>query len=237
MQLTVGRTRALAVSILMGLLVLAALAQTPARPAPPRGTAAVNENDPDRRQGLEFYQQHKMREAADLLEKVVAKYPQDKFAHLVFGAALAYRAELQTDLELRKADRLRARKEVARARELGDDSDLGRTMLAAVPEDGLDRAFSDRKEVDAAMQRGEDAFARRDFEQALKEYSHAFELDPKLYVAALNIGDTYYQLKQIDNAGEWFAKAIQIDRDREVAYRYWGDALMTTGKMKEARAK
>ena len=111
MQLTVGRTRALAVSILMGLLVLTAFAQTPARPSPPQGTAAVNENDPDRRQGLEFYQQHKMREAADLLEKVVAKYPQDKFAHLVFGAALAYRAELQTDLESRKADRLRARKE------------------------------------------------------------------------------------------------------------------------------
>src|SRR5205085_11695796 len=156
MQLRVGPLRALMASMLMGLLALMALAQT--QPASPQGTAAVNENDPDRRQGLEFYQQHKMREAADLLEKVVAKYPQDKFAHLVFGAALAYRAELQTDMELRKADRLRARKEVTRARELGDDSDLGRTMLATVPEDGLDRAFSPSKEVDAAMQRGEYAF-------------------------------------------------------------------------------
>ena len=27
-------------------------------------------------------------------------------------------------------------------------------------------------------------------------------------------------------AGEWFAKAVRINADRETAHRYWGDALM-----------
>src|SRR6185503_2672262 len=38
-------------------------------------------------------------------------------------------------------------------------------------------------------------------------------------------------------AGEWFARAIQINPDRETAYRYWGDSLMKQGKVTEAGDK
>src|SRR5437660_7160950 len=41
----------------------------------------------------------------------------------------------------------------------------------------------------------------------------------------------------MDKAGEWFAAAVKIDPDQEIAYRYWGDALMAEGKMKEARGR
>jgi tetratricopeptide (TPR) repeat protein len=51
------------------------------------------------------------------------------------------------------------------------------------------------------------------------------------------VGDSYFKLKTYDKAGEWFAKAIKIDADKETAYRYWGDSLMAEGKMMEARSK
>jgi tetratricopeptide (TPR) repeat protein len=50
-------------------------------------------------------------------------------------------------------------------------------------------------------------------------------------------GDVYYKSDKLDKAGEWFARAISIDPDRETAYRYWGDVLTKQGKMMEARDK
>jgi tetratricopeptide (TPR) repeat protein len=62
-------------------------------------------------------------------------------------------------------------------------------------------------------------------------------LEPKLYEAALFIGDVYFKSAEQVKAGEWFARAIQINPDRETAYRYWGDALMKQGKVTEAGDK
>src|SRR5215469_1622140 len=194
-------------------------------------------NDPERDHALRVYHEHKMPEAVPLLEKVIARLPNDAAVHEALGSALISRAETQTDPEKRKADRLYARKELLRARELGDTSDLCRVLLAGIPEDGSDIPYSENTEVEAVMSRGEAAFARGDFDHAIQEYSRALEMDPKLYLAAVYVGDMYFRQKKMDQAGEWFARAIQIDRDQEVAYRYWGDSLLMQGKMKEARTK
>lgn len=242
----------MAASVLLALMTLAAMAQTPSSTAAPAQDKAAqskseqpkfdqtkdsNSDDPDRQQAMIVYQQHKLPEAAELLEKVVAKYPRDMPAHEALGASLLSRGATQSDPEKKKADRLRARAELLRAKELGDNSDLCKVLLAGIPEDGSDTTFSDNKEVEAAMGRGEAAFAKAEWEEAIKQYSRALELDPKLYLAAVNIGDTYFRLKNFAAAGEWFSRAIQIDPNQEVAYRYWADALMADGKMKDARAK
>ncbi len=158
-------------------------------------------------------------------------------AHEALGSSLLSRAATWNDPERRKADRVHARAEMLRAKELGDTSDLCKTLLAALPEDGSEDAFSQNQEVQAAMQRGEAAFARGEFEDAIAGYLQALALDPKLYYAALDIGDSYFRLKKTEQAGEWFTKAIQIEPNEETAYRYWGDALMADGQMKEARTK
>jgi tetratricopeptide (TPR) repeat protein len=196
-----------------------------------------NPEDPDRVQGFQLYEQHKLPAAVAPLEKVVAKYPKDVVAHERLGTALLGRSDTQTDPAKRKADRLQARAELLRARDLGDNSDLIKILIAGITEDGNESAFSSRKEVDDAMNRGEAAFANGEWERAIQEYSHALELDPKLYLAAVDLGDTYFVLKQMDKAGEWFAVAIEIEPNAETAYRYWGDALLAEGKMKEAREK
>jgi tetratricopeptide (TPR) repeat protein len=214
-------------------------APAPKAPAqkPEMQSLDVDVEDPVRQEAMALYKDHKMPEAAELLEKVVAKYPRDVVAHEALGVSLLSRGSTQTDPEKKKADRLHARAELLRARELGDNSDLCKVLLAEIPKDGSDTAFSENKEVEAAMARGEAAFARADWDAAIKEYSRALELDPKLYLAAVDIGDTYFGMKNWQAAGEWFSRAVKIDPNQEVAYRYWADALMAEGKMKEAREK
>ena len=213
--------------------VLGSAAAVNAAESPP---GAAGANDPERQQAFQLYHEHKMPEAAALLEKVIAKDPNDVAAHEALGVALAGRAATLSDPEKARADRLAARKELLRAKELGDTSDLCRIMLAGLPESGEVPALSEKPEVNALLQAGEAAFAAADWQKALTAYSAAWDLDHSAK-AALYVGDTYFSLKDMDRAGEWYAKAIELDPNHETAYRYWGDALMAQGKMKEARAK
>jgi len=97
--------------------------------------------------------------------------------------------------------------------------------------------FSDKAEVDKFMHEGEVHFSQAEFDKAADSYTKALQLDPKLYSAALSLEIVISVLKQMDKAGAWFAEAIQINPDAETAYRYWGDALYNSGKVKEARMK
>ena len=197
----------------------------------------IDANDADRKQAFQLYNQHNMPDAADLLEKVVAKHPTDVAAQEAFGVALVGRAETQTDAEQARADRLSARRALLRAKELGDTSDLCRILLAQIPETGERAApLATKPEVDAALRLGEAAFAKGAWQEAMAAYTSAWDLDHN-WRAALYLGDTYYAMQDIQHAGEWFAKAIELEPDREQAYRYWGDALLKQGKMKEARLK
>ena len=65
----------------------------------------------------------------------------------------------------------------------------------------------------------------------------AFALDPHLYEAALFAGDTYFKMRQHATACEWYARAVEINADRETAFRYWGDALTEMGEPAQARPK
>jgi tetratricopeptide (TPR) repeat protein len=197
---------------------------------------AIDVNDPDRKQAFQLYNQHNMPEAADLFEKVVAKYPNDAAAQEAFGVALVSRAQTQADAEKARADRLSARRALLRARELGDTSDLSRILLAQIPETGESAPLSTKPEVDAALKTGEAAFAKGAWQEAIAAYTGAWDHDHS-WPAALYLGDTYYSMRDMQRAGEWFAKAIEVQPDREQAYRYWGDALLAGGKRQEARLK
>jgi len=87
------------------------------------------------------------------------------------------------------------------------------------------------------MQQAEADFARGELDKARAGYTQALLFDPNLYEAALFIGDVFFKQHKPGFAGEWFARAVQIDPNRETAYRYWGDTLKEAGKMDEARTK
>ncbi len=223
-------------ALILVMTTVVARAQSAALP-PARETVQTNPDDPERKEAFAVFDRHKMVDAVPLLEKVVSRYPNDLVAHDHLGVALASRSATWNEMEKRRDDRLAARRELLRAKELGDDSPLCNIMLKGLPEDGSESPYSAQADVDAAMKRGEAAFANGDLETALREYMLACDLDPKLYRGALYVGDTWFRLKKTDKAGEWFARAIQIEPNQEIAYRYWGDALMADARMKEARTK
>jgi tetratricopeptide (TPR) repeat protein len=191
----------------------------------------------DRTRAMELYEQNNFKEAMPLLESLAEQFPKDIVVQERLGMCILGNAAHMVDQEQRRQERLRARKVLLHAKELGDDSNMIQVLLEQVPEDGSAGAFSDNKEIEQIMRDAEAAFTKGDMKGAIDGYVKAIILDPNLYTAALFAGDAYYKQKLPGSAGEWFARAIQIDPNVETAYRYWGDALMSQGKMDDARMK
>ena len=201
--------------------------------APSTPTAPID--DPERKHALDVYKDGKMVEAMPLLEKLAAKYPKDSVVWECWGVSALGYAQTLDDPELRKKGRARSRTILLKAKDLGDNSNLLQTLLGMLPEDGGNVTFSPREEVNKVMQHAEADFARGDLDKAIEGYIQASLLDPNLYEAALFTGDAFFKQHKPGSAGEWFKRAIQINPDRETAYRYWGDTLVSIGDMQSAR--
>ena len=193
--------------------------------------------NPEREHAFELYQQGKMVDAMPLLEKLSADNPKDIAVMESWGVSVLSYAQTLGDLELRKKARARSYAILMKAQSLGDNSDLLQTILRSLPADGSFTAFSQKSDVDAAMQAAEADFARGNLDKAREGYLRAYLLDPKQYYAALFMGDAYFKQHRPVFAGEWFSNAIKIDPNIETAYRYWGDTLLGQGKLDEARTQ
>jgi len=201
-----------------------------------QATEAPKKDDPERRQAYELYDQGRFVDAMPLFEKLVADHPTDMAVREGWAWCMFQHAATLHDAEQRKNARVRARAIALQAKELGDNSQILQTMLE-LPEDGSEPRFSERPEVDEAMNAAEADFARGDMDKAREGYLRVLLLDPNNYNAALFTGDVYFKQHVYGSAGEWFSRAIQISPDSETAYRYWGDTLAAMGKEDEARSK
>ena len=198
--------------------------------------AVYAQNDEERRRAFQLYKEAKFTEALPLFEKLAAANPEDRDVAEHFAILTTTQAIYLKDPEARKQARLRGRELLLKAQKLGANTPLIQSLLNDITPEG-DIGFSAKKDVDEAMREGEAAFAKADFPRAIEMYQRALLLDPKLYAAALFIGDVYFKTADQSKAGEWFARAIDIDPDRETAYRYWGDSLMKQGRVSEASEK
>jgi tetratricopeptide (TPR) repeat protein len=203
-------------------------AQTPKNPST---------DDPARQHAMELYSQGKFVDAMPIFETLAADHPSDVAVRERWAWCLFQYAGTLPDPQQRKSVRARARKVAVEAKGLGDNSQLLQLMLEQPEDGGSEVAFSDSKEVDAAMKAAEADFSRGELDKAREGYMRALLMDPNNYEAALFIGDVYFKQHTYGSAGEWFARAIQIDPNRETAYRYWGDALVAAGTEDEARSK
>jgi len=191
----------------------------------------------ERRRAADLFQEGKRLEALPLLEKLVKANPKDPEMLVDLAAALADHAALG-DREAAGRERFRARDVLEQARKLGDTSPLALNLLEILdhlPENG-DIKFSTDADVDQAMRAGESAFSRRDFDEAIRNYGKALQLQPNNYFAALFTGNAYDRKSDFVKAGEWYERAIRFDRDVETAYRYYADMLARKGEMAMARA-
>jgi tetratricopeptide (TPR) repeat protein len=197
------------------------------------GQASDPSYQAERQKAFDLFNENKNLEALPLFEHLAKQTPEDgKILVGLAGCLVTHSATLNDDDAAAK-ERVRARELLLKAKELGTSDALMENLLQIIPVDG--RITFSKAAVDQAMRQAEAAFARNDFQEAIRNYSRVLELDPKNYGAALFIGDCYFGRKDPAKAGEWYERAIQIDPDTETAYRYYSDMLTKNGQMGKAR--
>jgi tetratricopeptide (TPR) repeat protein len=201
--------------------------------------ATLDASDQARRQAaVVLFGQGERLKALPLLEELVQKNPQDTELLVDLGATLIDHAATLTDQDAAAKERFSARDLVQKAWQLGNTSPLAenlRQLLRDLPANGAIR-FSDNPAVEGAMDAGEAAFARRDFDKALTAYARALELEPTNYSAALFTANTYDRKNDFARASQWYERTMQLDPDIETAFRYYADMLAKQGDMAKARS-
>ncbi|HKD82363.1 MAG TPA: tetratricopeptide repeat protein [Candidatus Angelobacter sp.] len=188
-----------------------------------------------REQALRLFDQDKRLEALPLLEELAQKNPNDEAIEVCLAGSLVTHAATLTDQHAAAAERLRAESILEKS---GSNNTLAKNLLQLLREmpDGADTQFSANPAVEQAMRAGEAAFSRRDYDEAIQNYSKALELEPKNYAAVLFIGNTFFKKQEFAKADEWYEKAIQLDPNIETGYRYYADTLARQGDMAKSRS-
>lgn len=187
-----------------------------------------------REHALWLFDQDRRLEALPLLEELAQKNPNDEDIAVCLAGSLVTHAATLTDRHAAASERLRAKSILEKA---GSNNTLAKNLLQILGEmpDGVATEFSENPAVDQAMHAGEAAFSRRDYDEAIKNYSRALELEPGNYAAALFTGNTLFRKHDFAKAAAWYEKAIQLDPNIETAYRYYADMLGSRGEMAKAR--
>ncbi|HEX9255409.1 MAG TPA: tetratricopeptide repeat protein [Candidatus Angelobacter sp.] len=188
-----------------------------------------------RQRAFELFKQDKHLEALPLFEELTLKSPEDRDVLLGLGVCLVAEATTLDDENAATKERVRARQVLLKAKKLGNTAPLLQNLLQMLPEDGVVK--HENTAADQAMRAAEAAFARHDFEEAIKNYTKVLEYDPKNYGAVLFIGDSYFAAKDWIRAGEWYQKAIDLDPNKETAHRYYGDMLLKNGEVEKSRKR
>jgi tetratricopeptide (TPR) repeat protein len=192
-------------------------------------------DDANRKKAFELFRQDKHLEALPLFEELALRNPDDRDVLLGLGVCLVAESATLDDQDTATKERLRARQVLLKAKKLGNTAPLLENMLQTIPEDGIVK-FQNTP-ADQAMRAAEAAFAKHDFEEAIKNYSKVLEYDPKNYSAVLFIGDTYFTEKDWAKAGEWYQRAIDLDPNKETAHRYYADMLLKNGEVEKSRMR
>lgn len=191
-----------------------------------------------RQRAIGLFNEGKRLEALPLLEELAQKNGKDSEVLVALAASLVEHAATLTDADAAAKERFRAKDLLEKAWRLGNTSPLAdnlRQLLAELPANGAIK-FSDNPAVERAMNAGEAAFARRDFDEALKDYAKAQEIEPTNYSAALFTANAYDRKNDFRKAAESYERAMRIDPNVETAYRYYADMLAKHGDMAKARA-
>ena len=173
--------------------------------------------------------QSRYKEAVPYLEKLARASPNDADVRAAYGLALLFGSKQAVDSTEAKKMSNAALVELQAAKKLGStnpDLDTAINLLTGkTPDTSKNAAPGDKY-----FQQAESLFAQSKYDEAITLYQKALDADPKLYEAALYIGDCYVSKQDWDNAEKAYQKAMTIDPTRETAYRYSATPFMKQKK-------
>lgn len=86
------------------------------------------------------------------------------------------------------------------------------------------------------LARGEEAFARQDYDEAGKTYGQAAEAFPDCYVAHLYVGDTFWHRREASEALVHYDRAAKLNPYTFQTHYFRANALLKLGRAQEAHA-
>ncbi len=113
----------------------------------------------------------------------------------------------------------------------------GQQTLPAAPSFNAEKSEDrQRRMAEQALEKGNSAFKKKDFDQAIADYSEVIRIDPKHALAYGSRGYTYGMKGDLDNAIADFTEAIRLDPKDALAYYSRGRTYEQKGKRAEANA-
>jgi tetratricopeptide (TPR) repeat protein len=191
------------------------------------GVGAWAQEDEAAAKANTLWNQGRRLDALPLYEDLATAHPNEWMYQERLAVALEVKADHTSDPAEVKTLRTRQRDAAKRAVEAGDPNYFMQMMTKIDPDAPL--VYAPGSPAANLQGEAEKAYGIGDYKTALAKYAEAAEVDPKLYDAPLYAGDTAYLQKDLPTAAKWFARAIQVNPNRETAYRYWGDALLRIG--------
>jgi tetratricopeptide (TPR) repeat protein len=93
---------------------------------------------------------------------------------------------------------------------------------------------TDTKDAEKYYDSGNTSYTSGRLDEAIANYSHALELDPKMVLAYYNRGHTYVDLGRYDEAMADYNRALEIDPSDPVVYLHIGNLLAIKGDLEGA---
>lgn len=219
----------------LAVVFLATLAATAASAC--AQNAAGDDYATERAKAISLGKEQRWLDALPLCEDLARKNPNDATVLEGLAQSLISHSATLTDPELAGKDLIRAKALLQKAQQLGDHSQLAESLLdsfKSLPANGQVQ-LNESGSAAVALKAGEAAFAKHDYDEAVKNYSRALELDPTSYHAALFVGDSYFAAKKFPQAAEWYDRAALMNPNIETAFRYHADMLTKQGDFGAAR--
>jgi len=101
----------------------------------------------------------------------------------------------------------------------------------AAPEPEADPICEEKEEAKRAKAAGNDFYKKKDFENAIKNYKKAVELDPSEMIYVNNLATCYFEMAKsgkvdnYDDCREYAQKAVDVGRENRADYKNIAKAL------------
>lgn len=83
------------------------------------------------------------------------------------------------------------------------------------------------------MEEGNEEEAKKRYEMSIEKFKETIQIDPNHKGVPSALGHNYYEIREYDEAINWFTKAIQVQPEFAVNYQFLGLSQINKGKIEE----